>query len=97
VLFLVNEYFYFACVVYTFAFTNYTPDPDSRFQIGWFYLSFLSIILLVNVVVMVFDTVQGLILYCKRRKFNRRVQAMRKLQLERSAKIKASCETDSIS
>jgi len=78
VLYLVNEYMYMCCAVVTMAFTDFSPDPETRFQIGWFYLSLLGLMLVINVVVMVQDIVLSAILFFKRRRQRRQVEEKRK-------------------
>jgi hypothetical protein len=65
VLYLVNEYLYLGCCFYTLAFSEYNPDPQTRFTYGWFYMSLLGLILVANVVVMILDIILSFIACCR--------------------------------
>jgi hypothetical protein len=40
-------------------FTEYVPDPTVRFQIGWFYLEFLGLIMFANVLAVAVNILIG--------------------------------------
>ena len=97
-LYVLNEYMYLTCAFFMLGFTNYSYEPESRFQIGWFYLFCLGIILAFNIVVMFSDIVQGIRMSILRRRHHKKVkQAMmlrahRKLHAEiREKELEAAC------
>jgi len=53
-----------------------------RHSLGWFYLSFLAVILALNVAMMVYDLVKSVIDACRRRKIRKRIESERKLKNE---------------
>lgn len=68
ILYMANEYLYLACCFYTMAFTEYNSDPQVRFSQGWFYLGFIGLIVLGNIVVLGIDLFIGVRDYCRKRK-----------------------------
>lgn len=69
-----------ACICCSTGFTMYNPDPETRFIVGWVYLGFLGLILVLNVTVLSIDIVIGIIAYCKAKKERKRVEAENKLR-----------------
>ena len=66
-LYLANEYVYFICCVYYLGFTEYNGDAEERFTLGWAFIGFFGLILALNVCIISYQIIKGIIDYCKRR------------------------------
>ena len=80
-----NEYLYLACCFYTMGFSQYNISAEIRYQSGWLYLVFIGLIVLLNVVVMLFEIIRGIILYCRRRKMQKRLKKVMQERLKNLA------------
>ena len=69
-----NEYLYLACSFYIMGFSQYNFSPEVRYRNGWIYLVFVGGILILNVVLMLYEIIKGIILYCKRRKIKNHIK-----------------------
>ena len=68
VLYIINEYMYLTCAFFLLGFSTYNYAPEVRYQIGWFYIAFLGVILGFNVLIMLADiSISIRIAFLKRR------------------------------
>ena len=73
-LFLLNEYLYLVCICVLMGFSEFNADAERRFELGWFYLAFIGLIIVINVAVLVYEIVKGIKTYCR----NKKIQKQRK-------------------
>ena len=66
---MMNEYLYSVCTYFTFGFSAYNHDANQRFQTGWFYISFLALILTTNMLILLIDIILAIKLACMKRIF----------------------------
>ena len=61
-----NEFIIGWCTIIFFAFTQFVSNPFTKYEAGWFSVSFVSILVLVNVLMMIATTCIGLNIYRKK-------------------------------
>ena len=66
-----NEYLYSFCAYFTFGFSTYNYDADLRFKTGWFYISFLGLILAINLLILFVDIILAIKLAWLKRKIKK--------------------------
>ena len=70
-----NEYLYSVCAFFTFGFSTYNHEASLRFQTGWFYISFLGLIVATNVLILFIDIIFAIRSACKKRIVQKRKDA----------------------
>ena len=64
VIYLLNEYLYSLCSLWSLAFSDYNVSPETRFVMGWFYLGLLGLILLPNLSLILYEIGKGIVSFC---------------------------------
>ena len=90
-LYIANEYLYLTCAFFILGFSAYTHSAATRYQIGWFYIAFLGVILSFNMLVMLVDIITGIKQTCMQR-YRKKVETAR---LQRLKALRAQTQIES--
>ena len=67
-------------------FTDFVPDPEVRYDIGWYYIGISSFMILVHLVLILYSTLKRLRLVCKKY-YNRWIHKRKKTEKNQVTKL----------
>ena len=83
---LVNEIVTTLCAYNLVLFSDYVPDPKTKYTFGWPIIVATTFLILFNLVIMCYDFIANIIHQCKLRcKRRNAIKAMQQKQQERSS------------
>ena len=89
-----NEYFYFVCILFTLGLTNYSPEPSQRYSIGWCFFGLIISIAAFNAVYLLVVIVRALKMqlkkYCLKRHRHKTSKATQRNRNELKSHLKSN-------